>query len=191
MIKITNIKPERFDAIQPFLDLNLLWEAVFLGGGALQPLFNESIQVNDYDLFFTSAAVADMTKLRLEDLGAKRVFNCPAGELTTYQIDDLKIQLITKFYYSSMEQLIQTFDFRASMFAYNGQTLITTRDAIHDTHRKQVTLNAVNFPVATLNRMIKYAAKKKFHVHPQAMYDFVRTVNENTYTDEDMVLYVD
>ena len=90
-----------------------------------------------------------------------------------------------------MENLINTFDFCAAMFAFDGETLVTTRTAIHDTKKKLVTINVVGFPVATLNRMIKYAARKKFRVTPDAMRDFVMIVNLSRYDPEDMELYID
>jgi hypothetical protein len=57
--------------------------------------------------------------------------------------------------------------------------------------KKEVNLNDVTFPVATLNRMIKYAARKGFKVTPKAIDEFVRTVNEKQFNQDQMVLYVD
>lgn len=191
MIKITNINPTRFNLINDFLQLKLVSKSVFLAGGSLQTLVNPEIQVNDYDLFFTDEAIAKMLRKRLDVIGADCVFECPQGELYTYKIDDIKIQLITKFYYRNMEDLISSFDFRAAMFAYDGNTLLTTRSAIRDSIRKQVNINDVTFPVATLNRMIKYAARKGFTITHQAIDQFVRTVSERQYNEDQMVLYVD
>lgn len=193
-MKITNIKQKKFQHIKRFLDLKLLFRtgSVYLAGGALQTLVNPSIKVNDYDLFFKDAEYAKIAKALLEEVHkATKIFECPRGELTTYSVKGLKIQLITKFYYNSMEDLINTFDFRAAMFAYDGETLVTTRSAIRDTKKKQITINAIQFPVATLNRMIKYAARKKFHITPDAMRDFVMIVNLSRYDVDDMELYID
>lgn len=77
------------------------------------------------------------------------------------------------------------------MFAYDGQTLVTTKEAIRDTKKKVVNLNGVYFPVATLNRMIKYAVIKKFYITPAAIEAFVRTVNTSQYDDDQMELYID
>ncbi len=198
-MKITNIKHKKFQHIKRFLDLKLPLQAgsVYLAGGALQTLVNPSIKVNDYDLFFKDKTKAKFVKVLLEKVHkATKIFECPKGELTTYTVKCLdghtmKIQLITKFYYPSMENLINTFDFCTSMFAFDGETLVTTRTAIHDTKKKLVTINVIGFPVATLNRMIKYVARKKFHVTPDAMRDFVMIVNLSRYDPDDMELYID
>lgn len=190
-MKLGKIKPTRFSELRKFLDLRLVSKSVFLAGGSLQTLVDAEIPINDYDLFFTDAAVAKMVRKRLDLIGAELIFECPAGDLYSYKIDDMKIQLITKFYYKNMEDLINTFDFRASMWAYDGVDVHTTWGAVRDTLKKRVNLNAVTFPVATLNRMIKYAAKKGFYVTPEAIDLFVRTVNQSQYDEDDMVLYVD
>ena len=188
---MTRIHERRFKMLRDFLSLRLVSESVFIAGGSLQTLVNKDIAINDYDLFFTDKTVAAMVKKRLDFMGADLIFECPAGDLSTYKLDDMKIQLITKFYYKNMEQLISTFDFRASMWAYDGKQLCVTRGAVKDTLKKQVNLNAVTFPVATLNRMIKYAARKGFYVTPQTVDLFVRTVNQSEYDEDEMVLYVD
>jgi len=193
-MKITNIKQKKLQHIKKFLDLKLLFRtgSVYLAGGALQTLVNPSIKINDYDLFFKDAEYAKIAKALLEEVHkAKKIFDCPRGELTTYLVKGMKIQLITKFYYSSMENLINTFDFRATMFAYDGETLVTTRSAIADTKKKRITINVIQFPVATLNRMIKYAARKKFHITPEAIVDFVMIVNLSRFDEDQLELYID
>ncbi len=193
-MKITNIKQKKLQHIKRFLDLKLLFRtsSVYLAGGALQTLVNPSIKINDYDLFFKDGEYAKIAKALLEEVHkATKIFECPKGELTTYSVKGMKIQLITKFYYNSMEDLINTFDFRAAMFAFDGETLVTTRSAIHDTKKKLVTINAVQYPVATLNRMIKYAARKRFRVTPDAMRDFVMIVNLSRFDEDQLELYID
>lgn len=198
-MKITNIKLKKLQHIKRFLDLKLLFRtgSVYLAGGALQTLVNPSIKINDYDLFFKDAEYAKIAKALLEEVHkATKIFECPKGELTTYLVKCLdghtmKIQLITKFYYNSMEDLINTFDFRAAMFAFDGVTLVTTRAAIHDAKKKRITINVIQFPVATLNRMIKYAARKKFHITPEAMTDFVMIVNLSRFDEDQLELYID
>ena len=193
-MKITNIKQKKLQHIKKFLDLKLLFRtgSVYLAGGALQTLVNPSIKINDYDLFFKDAEYAKIAKALLEEVHkAEKIFECPKGELTTYLVKGMKIQLITKFYYPSMENLINTFDFRAAMFAYDGETLVTTRSAIHDSKKRRITINVIQYPVATLNRMIKYAARKKFHITPEAMVDFVMIVNLSRFDEDQMELYID
>ena len=85
MIKTTNFRISRLRKIQPLLQLNLLNSSAILAGGSLQTLVDSTIPINDYDLFFTDEAVAQLTKRRLKIIG-ELVFECPQGTLTTFKV---------------------------------------------------------------------------------------------------------
>lgn len=167
---------------------------VVLAGGALQPMFNNKIVVNDYDLFFIDKnfdkTVANVRKY-LEDCGFNCVFECPAGDLFTYKLNDVKVQLITKFKYANVEELLDSFDFRCTQLAVSNLKLFFRRGAIKDTKKKNVVIWNVTYPVATMNRIMKYKYQKDFHVSQDTLREFVYIVNEMELDDEHMVFYVD
>lgn len=151
---------DRFDPdLETFLNLNLIGGNVILAGGSLRHIFFAGDEIADFDIFFLNMHSAEILKLELESLEAKKVFECPRGSLTTYKYNGMKIQLITETIYESMESLIDTFDINACCIAYNGQQLVTTRRAIRDNRRGRVTINRVDFPNATIGRLVKYGKK--------------------------------
>ncbi len=120
------------------------------------------------------------------------MFTCPAGDLTTYRLKqvDHKVQFITKRYYESAREVIGTFDFRAAMFATDGERLYTTREAIRDARRKHLTMNAIEYPVATLQRIAKYG-RKGYRFTESGAREFIQIVQSSEYDPEHMVLYID
>lgn len=177
---------------------SVLAKNVVLAGGALQTMFNPDIEVNDYDLFFledekNSTFTEDVAWVEemLEYYKFECVFRCPRGDLTTWKSGNTKVQLITKFRYSGVMQLIYSFDFRCAMIALNQLELHFMMGSVKDTIKKRLTIMDVTFPVATLNRIMKYKYNKGFEVNAQAMMDYVYFINEMELDDDNMVLYVD
>lgn len=150
-----------FYAIHEFLELNLLNDSTWLAGGALRAaLRGDDDEIVDYDMFFRSSLDAAKVEVELESIGADTVFKCPEGKLTTMKYKGMKIQLITEFFYTNMEECVNSFDINASRFITDGgETVLTKYSAVRDVLEKQITLNVVNFPVATMLRIAKYSRK--------------------------------
>ena len=107
--------------IQKFMKLNLLNEHTWLAGGALRAaLRGDDDEIVDYDMFFRSLLDAAKVEVELEALGAETIFKCPEGKLTTMKYKDMKIQLITEFFYATMSDCINSFDINASRFITDG-----------------------------------------------------------------------
>lgn len=190
---VSNIAPKRFEHIQHILDLGILNKGVWLAGGAMQTIVNPTIKVKDYDLFFSGPDQVVDTKRRLEANDYHLLFECPNGHLFTYGRgkEFPVVQLITKFYYTSMQHVIDTFDIEATMIITDGVSLVTTRNAINGAKKKVVFLHAITFPVATLNRLFKYKIRKGFEIHPEALFQFVAMTSNREFDGEQLVLYID
>lgn len=165
--------------IHDFLKMGVVGESVragmcWLAGGALRGLVDKQDQLVDFDLFFSTGLRAAEVGLDLEARGFKVIFKCPKGELTTYvgptpdpdfenlTLSDgrkMKVQFITKDFYKSAEQLLDTFDVDACRFAYDGENVFTDRAAIRAAKTREVTLHNVTHPNATFKRMMKYRDK--------------------------------
>lgn len=149
--------------LRPLLSMNLLVpNKVWLGGGALRTLFGQSEKVSDFDVFFNAQDLVQPTEKILVSRGFKEVFRCPAGKLTTFKkkgASPVKVQLITEKFYSSAEDMLDTFDITACRHAYDGETLSTFYSSIRDVKRKRINLHRVQYPNATLKRIAKYSSK--------------------------------
>lgn len=178
---------------QEFLQLNLLQkELIWLAGGAIRCLFSgETIQ--DYDLFFKNEQVLKQTIEKLDILKAKLVFKCPKGELYTYRINDMKIQLITKRFYESAKELIDTFDFTICQFSFDTETVEIGDNSIHHLIKKELHVNKLEYPVATMNRLVKYS--KKGYKHSIACMEIFEKIQSgvlnNEFNPDNLRLYLD
>lgn len=157
MIININCRPHIKNVLQRFLDLDLLREGVWLAGGAIRDALRGNHDVADYDVFFSNALEATRTELYLEeDLGFECVFKCPQGELTTLKKGGMKIQLVTKFFYNSMDEVIDRFDITACRHVTDGKVILTKYSSVRDTFNKKINLHTIEFPNATMKRIQKY-----------------------------------
>jgi hypothetical protein len=181
-----------FYKFHDFIALNLLNEHTWLGGGALRSALADDEEVVDYDLFFNNSLGAAKVEVELESLGAETIFKCPEGKLTTMVYNGMKIQLITEFFYVNMEECINSFDINACRFITDGINVYTKYSAVRDVLKKQITLNRVDFPTATMLRVAKYA-KKGYKLKSTTAKNFVEEIWQRgkDNLDIDMRVYID
>lgn len=170
--------------------LSLLSDDIFLAGGALRTLVDQEEKILDYDMFFRNAEAKRLLDEALLSRGARVTFICPLGMLTSYSLDGLKIQSISLRYYDGLKELIDSFDFTASMAAINHDTLVLSKDFSRDIKNKHLRLHRLTYPAATLNRVIKYKSKGYF------VHDILRDICNKVYDHDrniiDMeIVYVD
>ena len=147
---------------------------VVLAGGAIRSAF-EGTPANDYDIFFIEETEPDPLKIDLDShvqgvalrmtqvseyltkRGFKLVFACPEYNLMTLKAGNVKIQLINRQRNVSIESILEMFDFSVCQFATSEfATLWTTPRAIKDVKSRRLSINRVDYPAATLNRLHKY-----------------------------------
>jgi hypothetical protein len=181
-----------FYKFHDFLALNLLDDQTWLGGGALRSALADDEEVVDYDLFFNNSLAAAKVEVELESLGAETIFKCPEGKLTTMVYNGMKIQLITEFFYDNMKTCIDSFDINACRFITDGDIVLTKYSAVRDVLKKQITLNRVDFPTATMMRIAKYA-KKGYRLKSSHAQRFVEEIWQRgkDNLDIDMRVYID
>lgn len=172
--------------VYDYLEENAVWVA----GGALRTMFCPTEAVSDYDLFFRSKAHMNVVRNRLEDDGFRCVFACPKGELFTYKWRSVKVQLIAKRFYSSARDLIESFDFTVCQAAFDGRSVTLTKEMIKSVKTKKLYVNTITYPVASLNRMMKYKEKGYF-VGEDVLREIVTQIADRRFNDDELVLYVD
>lgn len=176
----------------PIIEDILNTEGVYLAGGFLRTLVDPQDEIQDIDIFFRNKQIAEKFKQEMIDNGYSLIFSCPKGELFSFRDEnDTKIQLITKFYYEDVDQLINSFDITACCVATeDGVNLVKHRRFIFDVLNKRLNINKVTFPVATLSRIMKYK-DKGFTMSGKASTEYVTQVNMMTLDETNMALYVD
>lgn len=165
-------------------------QGCILAGGSLRVLVDPTDEIKDYDLFFLSEEALWSTLSLIESMGGKKVFECPEGLLRTYRIDGVKYQLISKEFYGTLESVIEDFDITACCAAFDGKEIVYHRRFISDNLNKQVHLNKITYPVATMKRIAKYA-EKGFYLTNYAVMDFIKYCAENELDENNLKFYID
>lgn len=186
---ISSLKKNRFSKIDPFV-IGLLSKDTWLCGGSMRTLIDKKDTLCDYDLFFGSDKAKEETEKKVIASGATEVFRCPKGELITFLSGDMKIQLITKKTYKSLIDCVNSFDITACCSGIDDKTLYITGRFIDDVKHKRIDFNAVEYPLATFKRMIKYA-KKGYHTTEDGLLNLFSMVNMVEFDETKMALYVD
>jgi len=156
-IPIASIKSSKFKNI-PNDIFSLLQDGVWLAGGATRSFITGEIP-SDFDMFFKTQELADKSKQVLESKGYIKTFQCPIGSLTTYKLNDIKVQVITPRFYKSINELVDSFDFTTTLAGIDNKYLYINKQFIKDTKKKVLRIHRLTYPVATINRAYKYKGK--------------------------------
>lgn len=205
MLKFKNLKPSRFESLEPVVvDALYMYEGLILAGGAVRDtLFGTTI--SDYDLFLTPDADIEVIKAYFLSQGFSNTFTCPLGHLFSYMKGEdfkkpeecVKVQIICKRRYYDVADLINSFDFSATYFAMQldnedeSLAVYTDHRAIKDVRKKQLSLVNLEYPSSTLNRLYKY--RNKGYYTGDIIKEIVKVVAEmgDRYDPENDALYID
>lgn len=171
-------------------------ECLVLAGGSLRKLVDRNDIIMDYDLFFLDTPEKESVKNNLvqglkNSEEYKKVFECPEGKLFTFiRKDKVKLQIIDKRSYEDCNDLISSFDITASSACWNGVAFYKDERFVFDVLNKRLNINTVEYPVATLKRLMKYQ-DKGYKLTNQASKRFVMEVSETSWSDQDLEFYID
>lgn len=206
-----NIKKDRLKGIDEYTDG--LWfnelsniEGVYLAGGALRNLLGGGDVIADIDLFFRDIVALKKAISIMSELETwYEAFRCPANELITYKTvidkpdeektpkdfnNQGKIQFITKSFYPSISDLINSFDFVPTCAGMYEGILYTHPDWVKSVKKRTLSLNFVSFPVASIFRMMKYK-EKGYCIPSSTVVDMVMEISDGEFDGDRMALYVD
>lgn len=194
-MKTYKVRESRLDNCEDAVHelIYLFSKSLFLAGGYFRSWIHKSEPVADYDIFFTNLETKDAAAKFLEDFGFFRTFTCPAGELISFKNeDDIKVQFITKFQYSSITSCVESFDLTACCCAFDisSSSIICHDDWFADVKRKTIAFNDVTFPVASIARIVKYHGKG-YRYTQDTLRHFVTLIAGREFDGDKLGLYVD
>lgn len=168
---------KRAQFLLPIIITNLLEcsKDAYLAGGVIRSYF-DGTKVEDYDFFFKNqkAVTLFVELLKLEKF--KLVYECSEGKLFTFKHKNMKIQVVCERYYSNEEELINSFDITACMFVLDCyMRLHTYKESIKAAKNKELRINKVEYPLATMNRIDKYV-KKGYYFSNEDKLDFIKMI---------------
>jgi hypothetical protein len=139
-------------------------EGPWLGGGALRRTLLGEQPESDFDFFFASADQFDAFAGVIQSEGGRLVAETEHHQtyLLTIAEKTRALQLIRFKFYTSAEDVINSFDYTICQFAFDGQTLTMGDLSLWDLARKRLVLNVITYPVSTLRRLLKYQRQGYF-----------------------------
>ncbi len=200
------LKEWRTEALNSFLDLDILSGGVWLAGGAIRSILAKGDEeISDFDLFFSDFDVVTIIREKLIARGAVLVYECPEGKLYTYKFPNIpigedkfelgmKIQLITERKYFSPQDIISSFDFGATCGVFDGRYFYIHTRMVKDVTSRTLSLLNLTYPVATLKRIVKYS-KKGYRTH-EVSKQFVemlqrQIINNGSLSEDSLRFYID
>jgi tRNA nucleotidyltransferase/poly(A) polymerase len=178
-------------------------EGVYVAGGCVRTLLTGE-QVTDIDFFFRDRESLESTRSHLLHHGARLIFKCPRNELFTYEFKGYKVQLICKRFYTSLGELLDSFDFTICRFGFVLADVVMleranlakflTRDIndYNDLQRRVLRVHRIEYPVASLNRVHKYMKKGFVPYNTEDFFiQLVMAVKTAPLDEEHLALYID
>lgn len=193
VLELQNYKRHPVKISPVIMELLSNYPCLILAGGAIRDSL-KGRPIIDYDLFFTDLNYTQRVKEHLVSKGFEITFACPEGKLYSLKHPvHGKAQLICKRSYFGIVDLFSSFDFHICQFSVNHEGVIsTTKEAIAGNRKMQLTLNNLEYPSASINRLSKY--KDKGFYCGKAIADITQwlvNLSPEDYSSEDDSLYVD
>ena len=157
-MQIITLDPKQMMGKKPSFDKaspNKVW----IAGGAIRGWFTGQEKLSDVDYFFADEQVFNFCTADLIESGYELVNKHPNAD--TYIKNDLApIQCIKKRTYTSVQELFDSFDFTLCQFAWDGEKIYSTVEAVISTQRNHLGVHKLqgNIP-DSLRRAFKYNRK--------------------------------
>jgi hypothetical protein len=144
----------------------------WIAGGAITSLFTDD-KVNDWDVFTSDPANVIH---RLNCSNARRTFE--NGHVVNFTHDSIgeTIQVINKKFKTAADTA-SLIDLTINAAAFDGKALYVHEDFVDDLEDTRIGLNVVDYPLSTLNRIIKYS-RRGFDLRPDVLVTIVDLVRK-------------
>jgi len=129
-----------------------LTNGTFIAGGSIRRWFTGEPQKSDIDIFGSESALVEFVKEN--NLGNPISENKNA---TTYKLNGKAIQCI-KHFSGSVDDTLDCFDYKHCQFAWDGETIYTTLEAVVCALRRSLMVHKIQegFELDSLRRAFKY-----------------------------------
>lgn len=145
-----------FNILEELPDLSP--DGPWLAGGAIRRTLIGDPLSSDFDFFFRDSDQLDSFRKEIRSKGAQKFVDNDHVETYSLEISGKPqtIQLIKFRFYRCAEDVLDSFDFTITQFAYDGKDLITGEYALWDLARRRLAIHKLTYGVATMRRLLKY-----------------------------------
>jgi hypothetical protein len=132
----------------------------FIAGGC----FDWSRELSDIDVFFTTE---DQFNQMVKFFNSKGIKIRETDNSISYIWQERKFDLVKSKFYESIEQVIESFDFINCMAGIEAafRNFVSHKDWYLVNKQKRLAINKITYPMSSLRRAFKYAAKGYFVCH--------------------------
>lgn len=130
---------------------------VLAGGAALALYTGDTNKIKDWDLFFSRSHACRYAYQEFKKLGFEQTNDSDWS--ITMEKSGVVVQLITKYYPTSVSKLFKSFDFTVCCFAIKGNDIMYTKQAAEDVEVGQFNYISSENPITTVKRIARYGQK--------------------------------
>jgi hypothetical protein len=144
----------------PVVNEALIEKKCWVAGGFIRRWYSGMKQDSDIDLFFHNEETYIKICEGLEKLAIEPPKITEFNQMYKIKIDDtwtIDVQAIKHQFYENIDALLDSFDFTICQFAFDGNQICATEEAILDCNRKRLAPHKISYGVSSLRRIIKYA----------------------------------
>ena len=172
------------------------------GGAVRKTMIGEHLDT-DFDFFFGNQTQKDLFVDELVEKGASKFSGNETNEVYILpcevpdemegegvKLPEMKIQVITLRYYSSLEDVIGSFDFTICQFGWDGDSICVGDFSLWDVARKRLVPLQITYAASSIRRLIKYA-RQGYTVCGGALGEILNQVVENPEIIQQDTQYID
>lgn len=127
----------------------------WLCGGSVRRFISGEALDTDFDIFFYNEDQKDKFARALTRKGFKKGTSNKFN--TVYTKDEMIVQLIHINYYTSVQDVLRSFDFSLCQFGYDGASIYAADWSLWDLGRRRLVPEKISYGVSSLRRILKYA----------------------------------
>lgn len=172
----------------------------WLAGGSIRDILLNKKTDTDYDFFFNNQGQLDKfienmkkidnVEIRENKNNITMTFDYKPTDDKDGELVKIKVQLITFKFYESVYNLIDSFDFTITQFAWDGEHCYAGPYSMRDLSHNRLTVNKITYAEASMRRIYKYM-KKGFYACDGFFGHFLNQVIENPNTVNNNIEYMD
>lgn len=160
----------------------------WLCGGAVRRLIAGQELDSDFDYFFADLKQVEGFEEWMKTNGG--VIERRSDFNKTWRVKGRTVQQITIRYYTSIDDVLNSFDFTICQFGYDSQQITVGQFSLWDLARKRIALHQLTYGVSTLRRLMKYS-RQGFTVCGGVLADILQRTVEAPDTINASVVSVD
>lgn len=130
----------------------------WIAGGSVRDYFARVQSASDIDVFFPSVDAFNVSLATISRSNARQIYD--HDHVVGFILNRRHVQLIKKHFFPTPEETISNFDFTVCCVAVTpGGDVVHHEHFFEDLSGRRLAINALPFPLSTLERLQRYVSK--------------------------------